>query len=446
MSDDTIVFTFEGRQLTGRPGMSIAAALASHDVRTLSRGVKYHRPRGYTCGFSACGDCPLNVNGLPGVESCSTELEQDDVVKRELGWPNTSFDIFRAADFIAKWIPAGFQFRLFTRSPRLSRLSGRALKHLAGGGRFPSPNAVRAARAVRVERVDADVVVVGAGASGLQSALSAAEMGRSVLLVERAIPTARADVRTEEVIGVDGSSGPRSNAMASLRAAVGDDSRIRTISGVAFGVLDDTVLVNSGRTRWEIAATHLVVATGGYETAPLFRNNDRPGIYLADGALKLRRETGRPLGQRVVIATDSDRGYEVAEALRNQGDTVARILDTRSNISRTHAAAESGTQLIRVRGWGRVKSIVYRRAGSRVAVRADALVLAFQRRPAEEIVLQAMYADEEGADGMALTVVGTASGDHTSDLRRTTTTIRQTLPASVAHPKSAVSLQHPTQK
>lgn len=447
-NDGSVVFTFEGRRLTAPPRTSIAAALAAHDVRTLSRGVKYHRPRGYTCGFSACGDCPLTVNGLPGVESCSREVSDGDVVTRELGWPNASFDVLRSADVVSRWIPAGFQFRLFATSPRLSRLAGRLLKHLAGGGRFPSPSASRAARVNEVEHIDADVVVVGAGTSGLQAALTAAEAGRSVILVERSSPTKRADVRTEGVVGTDGLRATRADALAALRRSVEEDRRIRTIAGVVFGVMDGTVLVDAGRTRWEIRPTHLVVATGSYETAPLFRDNDRPGVYLADGALKLRRESGRPLGARTVVATDSDRGHAVAAVLREQGDTVVRVLDTRRATTRTPPSVEHGVELERTKGWGRVSAVVYRRDGIRTRVRADALVLAFARRPADELVLQTAYAGEEMSDGPTLSVVGSASGRSDSDLLRTSEAVRAALPSPADPPTSPLSppRHHPSDK
>ncbi|QJU55677.1 2Fe-2S iron-sulfur cluster-binding protein [Herbiconiux sp. KACC 21604] len=452
MSADTVVFTFEGKQLTARPGVSIAAALAAHGVHTLGRSVKYHRPRGYTCGFSACGDCPLTVNGLPGVESCSREVAPGDEVSRELGWPSASFDLLRVADLVARWIPAGFQFRLFTRAPRLSRASGRVLKNLAGGGRFPTVAAARASQAVDVRRVDADVVVVGAGVSGLQSARVAAAAGRSVVLVERPAPTRRAEVRTEPVIGMDGAEVTRAEALGELRDAVAADTRIGHVTGTVFGVMDGLVLVDSGATRWEITPGHLVVATGSYETTPLFRGNDRPGIHLADGALKLRRESGRPLGRRVVVATDSDRGHAVAAALRNAGDTVVRVLDTRSTPGvegradglRSGTDAEYGIELAGTRGWGRVSAVVYRREnGDRGVVRADALVLAFARRPADELVLQTEYHDEEAVGAPPLTVVGSASGADRTDLHRTATLLRDALAETSTSP-SAPSSAPPT--
>ena len=42
----TVRFSFDGRQLTGHPGDTLASALLANDIKLVGRSFKYHRPRG----------------------------------------------------------------------------------------------------------------------------------------------------------------------------------------------------------------------------------------------------------------------------------------------------------------------------------------------------------------------------------------------------------------
>jgi hypothetical protein len=129
---------------------------------------------------------------------------------------------------------------------------------------------------------------------------------------------------------------------------------------------------------------------------------------------------------------------------------VVRVLDTRRTPTPmpapTRPSVEYGVQLERVTGWSRVSAVVYRRDGRRAAVRADALVLAFARRPADELVLQTSYPGEEAGDGLAVSVVGSASGRSDSDLRLTSADVRAALasPTDPSAPPSSPPRHHPS--
>jgi sarcosine oxidase, subunit alpha len=91
---------------------------------------------------------------------------------------------------------------------------------------------------------------------------------------------------------------------------------------------------------WHVRARQVVLATGALERPLVFRDNDRPGIMLADAARVYLRRFGVKVGSRVVIATTDDSAYEVGMALQEAGVTVATVADARSAI--TKAARESG--------------------------------------------------------------------------------------------------------
>jgi sarcosine oxidase subunit alpha len=42
----TLNFTFDGRQLAGHPGDTLASAVLANGIQLVGRSFKYHRPRG----------------------------------------------------------------------------------------------------------------------------------------------------------------------------------------------------------------------------------------------------------------------------------------------------------------------------------------------------------------------------------------------------------------
>lgn len=67
-----ISFSFEGADMSARPGQSIGAALWKAGVRQFRTTRRLGRPRGIYCGIGQCFDCLVRVNGAPPVRSCVT--------------------------------------------------------------------------------------------------------------------------------------------------------------------------------------------------------------------------------------------------------------------------------------------------------------------------------------------------------------------------------------
>lgn len=388
-------FTFEGRPRTALEGQTFAGALHEDGVFTLSRSPKFHRPRGYTCGFAACGNCPLTVDGMPGVLACTTTVRGGEDVRREQGFPRTGLDLLRAADMVKPLLQAGFQFRLFAKSPRLSALAGAIMARLAGGGRMPTPSASASAAVTRVLHQAVDAMIVGGGPSGLAAGLGAADAGQRVVIVDRSFEGGRAIVRTEPIME---NSMPvlnvRERYTRLLEEARGHP-RVTLVEGTAIGFLDGVVPVVSGTSRWDIVPTRLIVATGSYEVPALFDNNDRPGIMLADAALKLTEVEGVRPGHKIVIATDSERGHDVAHRLKTAGGNVIAVIDARSPdaMPRRDWKVLYGMRPAKAHGWSRVRAVTVKGQSGSHRFSADTLVLAYGRRKSEELALHAVYAD-----------------------------------------------------
>jgi len=75
----TINFTFDGQELEGREGETIAAALHANGIKVLSHSHERKRPRGFYCAIGNCGQCSMIVNGVSNVRVC-TEILKDGMI------------------------------------------------------------------------------------------------------------------------------------------------------------------------------------------------------------------------------------------------------------------------------------------------------------------------------------------------------------------------------
>jgi len=78
-------FTFNGTDIQGYEGESIAAALHAAGVMVLGESLFKHRPRGFYCAIGNCSSCLMIVNGEPNVRTCITDLEDGMVVEIQHG-------------------------------------------------------------------------------------------------------------------------------------------------------------------------------------------------------------------------------------------------------------------------------------------------------------------------------------------------------------------------
>lgn len=349
-----VAFTFEGRTVSAEEGQSIGAALHAAGVRTLSWSSKYRRPRGLRCVRGVCPSCTVRVDGLPGVLACTTPVRGGEVVERirpAVPW--------FPADRLSRLAPAGFYYEHLARQPRLWRRAERLLARLAGQAEPPAPNAVATGG---FQERSVDLLVVGAGRTGLTAAIEGARSGRSVLVVER-----------DYVAGGRLLSEPNGRELAErLVAEVRATGAEVLLSAIDLGVDDDGVhgVVHPGGLI-ALHARDVRFATGTYDREIALPDGDRPGVMLASGVQRLLvRERVRP-GTRAVIV-------EVAR----EGDPIARLL------------AAAGIEVVARCAPGEVRSIRGRPAVTAIQLargrlRCDLVVVAAGSRPADELVRQA---------------------------------------------------------
>ena len=78
-----IHFTFNGKDLVGYEGDTIAAALHDNGIMHYSNSIVKHRPRGFYCAIGNCGSCNMTVDGVRNVKTCITPLKDGMTVLSE---------------------------------------------------------------------------------------------------------------------------------------------------------------------------------------------------------------------------------------------------------------------------------------------------------------------------------------------------------------------------
>ncbi|BBZ29743.1 sarcosine oxidase subunit alpha [Mycolicibacterium madagascariense] len=297
---DTVhTFVFNDRELTGHPGDTLASALLAHGVHQVSTSVSLGRPRGFTAAWAE------DTGGL-------VQLEHPFPEPMLLA---TTVELF----------------------------DGLAARGIPGRGRLAE---IADTAQYDATHVHADVLVVGAGPTGLAAALTAARSGARVVLIDEQSEAGGALLGCTD--SLDGSPALEwvADAVAELDALPDVLHLQRT---TAFGHYDDGfVLALQRRTDhlgelapatvsrqrvWRIRARHVIVATGAHERPVVFADNDRPGIMLAHAARTFLHRYGVRVGERAVVFTTNDSAYLAAFDLADAGVQIGALVDARPDVS-----------------------------------------------------------------------------------------------------------------
>jgi thioredoxin reductase len=193
-----------------------------------------------------------------------------------------------------------------------------------------------------------DVVVIGAGPSGIAAATQGAQAGRSVLLVdENPVPGAAmgndvplffggrmttATLNVERMVETVFMSEPGlETAMeAGVELLLGTCAWGVYRNGPALGTMPEQVVGLADASRsWLVGFTELVLATGARDLAIGFPGWNQPGVMGAAALAMLLSRYDAFAGKRILILGSHDLALETALLARDRGIDVAGLVEVR---------------------------------------------------------------------------------------------------------------------
>ena len=433
-------FRFDGRTLSGFAGDTLASALLANDQLLVGRSFKYHRPRGIVSAGASEPNALVTINkgarSDPNSKATVAELYAGLEARSQNRWPSLEYDFGAVSGLLSPFLSAGFYYKTFMWPAAFwEKLYEPLIRRAAGLGRAVlerDPDAYEKCWA------HCDLLVIGAGPTGLMAALTAGRAGLRVILADEDFRLGGSLLSETNRIEGETAGYFAETTIAELRSMPNVTLMART---TVFGWYDDNVFGAVERVQkhladpspklpverlWRIAAKRALLATGAEERPIAFGGNDRPGVMMA-GAMRIyANRYGVAAGKTVAVFTNGSAGYAAAHDLVAHGIDVAAVIDSRTDMADAapagvrviHSACLVNTQSRR----RRVSGAVVERSGFEETIACDAIAmsggwspiihLACQRgaRPVWSPELNAFLAPDVGG---GLTLAGSAAGIYT---------------------------------
>jgi sarcosine oxidase, subunit alpha len=354
-----IEFGFEGQRYVGFAGDTITSALWASKVSVVGRSFKYHRPRGVLSLANHDVNAMFQDGVRLNVRADVTELIAGANWHAVNTTGGLAADRGRFVGKLAPFLPVGFYYKAFYSKrwfPRWERM----FRKMAGLGSVDlSAPHVRTPKRYGF----CDVLVIGAGPSGLAAALEAAKQGADVVIVDE---NARSGGSGTYQAGGDAA---RLAEVRALEAEVREHPRVRMLNRTLAGAYyaDHWVPLVEPTRITKMRAKAVVVASGAFEQPAVFRNNDLPGIMLASAAQRLVWRYGTAPGQRAVVLAANADGYRAALDMLERGIKVAALIDLRATHRFGELARELEARGVEVLGSSCVVEAVPNATGDRLA-------------------------------------------------------------------------------
>ena len=345
--DRPLGFRFDGRQMQGFAGDTLASALLANGVGLVGRSFKYHRPRGImTAGPeepNALVELRTGARREPNTKATTIELYEGLEASSQNRWPSLQLDVMSATSLLSPLFVAGFYYKTFMWPAALwEKLYEPVIRRAAGLGRasdLPDPDGYEKTHAF------CDLLAAGAGPAGLMAALTAGRAGARVILCEEDVRLGGRLLAERFVVDGRPSADWVADVEAELRSLPGVVVLPRTaVIGVYDGgtcaalerVSDHLPEPPPGLPRqrlWKIIARQAVVATGAVERPIAFGGNDRPGVMLASAVRTYLNRFGVTPAQSLSVFTTTDDGWATAADLHAAGVGVYAVIDPRPDVA-----------------------------------------------------------------------------------------------------------------
>ncbi|MFK7874917.1 MAG: sarcosine oxidase subunit alpha family protein [Paracoccaceae bacterium] len=339
-------FRFDGKTYQGHGGDTLASALLANGVRLMGRSFKYHRPRGVLTAGSeepnALVELREGSRQEPNTRATTAELYDGLVAKSQNRLGSLRFDLLAINDRLSNFLTAGFYYKTFMWPAAFwEKLYEPIIRHAAGLGSLSledDPDVYDKGF------LHCDLLIIGAGPSGLAAALTAGRAGADVIIADEDFRMGGRLNSETFVLGAKTGADWAAATVAELQSLPNVRVMPRTtiigafdhgIYGALERVSDHLATPVAHKPRqilWRIYTKRTILAGGATERPIAFENNDRPGIMLASALRSYANRFAVAADQRVVIFTNNDDGHRSAADLHAKGVTIAAVVDVRPNI------------------------------------------------------------------------------------------------------------------
>ncbi len=345
-----VSFKFNGKTYYGFKGDTLASALLVNDVHLVGRSFKYHRPRGIMTAGSEEPNAIVQLHNNssrtePNVRATEIEIYEGLEATSQNCWPSVNFDIGGINNFLSPILPAGFYYKTFMWPASFWEKYEYFIRKSAGLGKSPTeadPDIYEH------KYIHCDVLIIGAGISGIMAAKTSAKNGFKTLLVDEKHYLGGSTIyQNSEHFKINNqvSNSWLEKEINEIKKIENLEIKTRTSIAAFHGYnfllarenLTDHLPLDqrNNKTRHKllkIRAKKVITATGSLERPLIFDNNDRPGILLCSAINKYANLFGVACGEKNILFTNNDTAYETAINLFQKGIRVEAIIDNREEI------------------------------------------------------------------------------------------------------------------
>lgn len=348
-------FRFDGRSFKGFEGDTLASALLANGERLMGRSFKYHRPRGVLTAGSeepnALVELRQGNRQEPNTRATVAELFEGLEAKAQNAWPSLRFDAMAVNDRFSNFLTAGFYYKTFMwPKPFWEKVYEPIIRKAAGLGSISfeeDPDLYDKGF------LHCDLLIIGAGPTGLAAALTAGRAGARVILADEDFRMGgRLNAETLALGDVSGADWA-TETLAELASL--DNVRLMTRTTIigafdhgTYGAVErvqdhlpQAVADKPRQILWRIYSRRAMLCAGAMERPIAFADNDRPGVMLASAVRSYVNRWAAAPAQQIAIFTNNDDGHRTAADLIAKGVNVPAVIDVRAD-----APAVAGTELL----------------------------------------------------------------------------------------------------
>src|SRR5258706_5465176 len=270
-------FELEAERLQGFVGDTISSTRCAAGASALGRSFKYHRLRGVLSMANHDVNALFQDGGRPNLRGDVVPLRKGMRLTAVNTFGGVKYDRARILDRLSALFPVGFYYKAFHSPKALFPFWERIFRRITGLGELD----FSVQRLRTPKRYDfCDVLVIGAGPSGLSAALACADAGAKVCIVDE-------NARIGGSLTYQRGGGDPASALLHCLHRTGNPHPNITVQPgtLAAGYYADHWLaLIDDRCMTKMRARAVIVASGVFEQPAGFHNNDLPGVMLASAA------------------------------------------------------------------------------------------------------------------------------------------------------------------